>query len=192
MVICTKNHTHKHTPEKTTNDDELQIMDVVDNASFDCPFVVKLQKAETVGKWLVTYINSYHNHIFKKTLPQYFELQQKTCGEGLCKEGLVNEDWDASQHLFKSKATGNLQLSNEIQRKIEALWFEKCYKKRKIFAELTLTRFLFEQDIENHLEDFNPPKFGEIVHLQNMLLKLKQDNEKKDELKNLWYSYDNF
>jgi hypothetical protein len=55
--------------EKKTNDiddeSEIKILDTHTDQN-PCPFRLNLEKSFVDGKWRVSYLNSYHNHIFKK------------------------------------------------------------------------------------------------------------------------------
>lgn len=98
-VICTKNQKVKNqAKDKESNqqangqDDDCAIVDVIEAGHEDCPFTAMVEKMPS-GKWRIYYLNSYHNHLFKKPLTQYTSFINNEFGHGACNPELTNADW---------------------------------------------------------------------------------------------------
>ena len=97
------------------------------------------------GKWKVSYLNSYHNHNFKRKV---------TTNALLSKLHLTDDqlfDQLEAKALFKTKKVYTPTLSFELQRSIEKLWFEFGMKKRNIVSYVNKLRYIEKRHILNHL-----------------------------------------
>ena len=52
----------------------MEVIESSGNGKDDCPFSVTIEKHPITQRWRVTYLNCYHNHLFKKSLDQYKNL----------------------------------------------------------------------------------------------------------------------
>jgi len=87
-----------------------------------------LSKGDFDQKWRVKYINSYHNHVFKKPLSSLESMKQAPRPFNLdssideptaaATEDNIKDKWSLGD-FAKSKQTGDQSLSIELQKKIE-------------------------------------------------------------------------
>lgn len=131
-----------------------------------CPFYVDIQKNEVTNKWYVKWINSYHNHTFRKALRQ---MQSISCN---FKDKNATA-WNYKKEFGITKKLQTVCLSEEIQQKIEYLWFEIGLKKSEIFYIISKDRYIEQEDISTHLGSFSVPKVDQVNDLEPLFREIE-------------------
>lgn len=100
--------------------------------------------------------------------------------------------WSYKKEFGITKKLQTVCLSEEIQQKIEYLWFEVGLKKSEIFYIISKDRYIEQEDISTHLGSFSVPKVDQVNDLEPLFREIEASSDKYPKIKasNLYLKYD--